>query len=718
MDKQLLAVVLLGIVIVGFVGFLATIDRDTSQSDEDISLRTFASEAEFASFLKEHVQEGGNELVGGVASARLESATIADGSVASSAAGGSTKASEYSQTNVQVAGVDEADIVKNDGEYIYTVAQSSVVIARAYPAESMEIVSTITFDDGKYGDGGEYIAGLFVEEDRLIVITNQYGYYGGVRPLEATADAVVSSEARIASDYVPSTPKVMVYVYDISDRTSPMRLEQFGITGSYVTARMIRGTIYVIATQWVDISAPALPVFSSSETEQKVRATDVYYPIVSGQSFTFTSVLAVDTREFTYSGDTYLTDYSSTTYVSENVMYLTHRKNYDWREMQIQLVRETFLKVFPGDIAVQIEPLLSSSSDDMHYINQQKIQTIFEDYFNRLSATEKVQLQEQIQTATNDFYVRWAKEREKTVIHRIRLDGLDLQYDGSGEVSGYLLNQFSMDQYGSYLRVATTTGQWWGEQTASLNHLFILDEEFSVVGSVEDLAKGERIYSARFVGDTAYMVTFRQTDPLYVIDVSEPTNPRVLGYLKVPGFSNYLHPIKEGLLLGIGHEATETGRAQGVKISLFDVSDFTQPKELSTYVVQSTWSYSEAEYEHKAVLFDDVRDLLVIPMTYYEPVNDNQYGKYWQGAFAFTVTDSSVNLRGKISHDEKVDAATLKAYPWWQTQSYVRRALFMDDVLYTVSDKRIYANDIVSLNPLQSLDLPFMEAPYGGSVVY
>ena len=203
------------------------------------------------------------------------------------------------------------------------------------------------------------------------------------------------------------------------------------------------------------------------------------------------------------------------------------------------------------------------------------------------------------------------------------------------------------------------------------------------------------------------MVTFRQVDPLYVIDLSNPRSPEVLGFLKVTGFSNYLHPIGEDLLLGIGREASNEGRAQGLKISLFDVSDFSNPREIDKYIVESDWSYSEAEYEHKAVLFDDSRDLLVIPVTYSQQTGNNW--EYWQGAFAFTVTDLDISLKGKIVHDRD-DKKTADDYGYGM--GYVQRSLFMDNNLYTVSNQMIKANALPDLNEVSYVELPFEELGY------
>ena len=250
-----------------------------------------------------------------------------------------------------------------------------------------------------------------------------------------------------------------------------------------------------------------------------------------------------------------------------------------------------------------------------------------------------------------------------------------------------------MDEYKGDFRITTTTGNW-GENT--LNHLYILNEDLEITGKVEDLAKGERIYSTRFIEDRAYIVTFKQIDPLFVIDVSDSENPEVLGYLKVTGFSNYLHPYDENTIIGIGREASEEGRAEGIKIALFDVSDVQNPRELAKYEIENKWSYSNALDDHKAFLFDKAKNLLVIPISYQELSNENEY-KSWNGAYVFNIDKESIELKGKISHNNG------------DYNSDVQRSLYIDNVLYTISYYFVKASDLDSLNEINSFKLPIEE---------
>ena len=207
----------------------------------------------------------------------------------------------------------------------------------------------------------------------------------------------------------------------------------------------------------------------------------------------------------------------------------------------------------------------------------------------------------------------------ETGVHKIRLDNGSIEGVADGTVPGWVLNQFSMDENEGYFRIATTTGYSWGVAASSKNNVYVLDPEMKVVGRLEDLAPGEQIYSARFMGDRLYMVTFKKVDPLFVIDLSEPTAPRVLGKLKIPGYSNYLHPYDENHVIGLGKEAVDAEGGdfawyQGVKLSLFDVTDVSNPIEVAKVEIGDRGTDSPALYDHKAFLFNREMNLLVIPV--------------------------------------------------------------------------------------------------------
>lgn len=283
--------------------------------------------------------------------------------------------------------------------------------------------------------------------------------------------------------------------------------------------------------------------------------------------------------------------------------------------------------------------------------------------------------------SANDAKILDSNDTVTTTIYRVSVDDLTMRITAKGDVAGTLLNQFSMDERNGYLRIATTTS--WADQK---NAVYVLSPELKVIGSLENLAPNERIYSARFVGDMLYVVTLRQVDPLFVIDLSVPTAPKVLGEAMLPGFSTYLHPVDQNHLLGIGREGS------GVKISLFDVSDPTSPKEMSKYALAG-YSYSPAEYDHHSVLYDAEKELLVVPVSS-SSCNYSDWD-HISGFYMFKVSiTEGISLRGIISHPPA---------NYWDYAHYAQRALFIGDYLYTLWGSEISVNLLSDLSQLGTL---------------
>jgi len=519
---------------------------------------------------------------------------------------------DYSTTNIQVEGVDEADIVKTDGKYIYVVSGKSVVIIEAYPAEDAEVLSRIELN--------RTLEELFVNGDRLVVFEG-----GG-----------------FDTYHVYETPRVFIRVYDVSDRTNPISARNVSLDGYYLNSRMIDEYTYVVINQPACYlnNEVALPRISSGNRVEEIGASTIYYSDIPDYSYTFTTVVAInvqnDEEEPTH--ETFLLGAARAMYVSLNNIYMT----------------------FP--------------------------------------------------------------EVEKTLVYRIHIDGGEIKREASGGVPGYVLNQFSMDEHEGYFRIATTTGHIARslEEASSRNHVYVLDMNLNIVGSLEDLAPGERIHSARFMGGRCYLVTFRKIDPLFVIDLEDPENPRVLGQLKITGYSDYLHPYDENHVIGIGKEtvAAEDGDFawyQGVKISLFDVSDVENPKEIDKYEVGDRGTDSPILRDHKAFLFDKSRNLLVIPVLVAE-IDEEKYpsgvppyahGDYvWQGAYVFDVSlDEGLVLKGRITHLEN-DADLMKSGYYFSSSYSVKRSLYIGNVLYTISDKKIKMNSLENLDEINEVEFP------------
>jgi len=325
------------------------------------------------------------------------------------------------------------------------------------------------------------------------------------------------------------------------------------------------------------------------------------------------------------------------------------------------------------------------------------------------------------------YYMENNNTEEKTVIHKFKLDKGNIEYLANGEVKGYILNQFSMDEFDNHFRIATTRGELFGgwvmplssgaedTEPKSENNIYVLDENLDLVGSLEGLAPGEKIYSVRFMNEKAYVVTFKKIDPLFVIDLSNPENPNVLGKLKIPGYSDYLHPIDDTHLIGIGKEAVDAETDlveqrnldfawyQGVKIAIFDVSDVENPIELYKVVIGDRGTDSPVLYNHKAFLYDKEKELLVIPILLAEYDQKPQYsweqGDYkYQGAYVYGVNlDDGFELRGRITHFDEVQDPLKIDYGFWGEES-IKRSLYLGGYLYTVSDKMIKVNELSNLD--------------------
>ncbi|PVX25026.1 MAG: hypothetical protein CW716_08855 [Candidatus Bathyarchaeum sp.] len=592
---------------------------------------------------------------------------------------GTTNGADYSETNVQVAGVDEADIVKTDGEYIYIVSGGNITIVKAVPAEEAQVLSKIILDG--------YVTGIFVNGDKLAVFETDYGIFplyepGIVVDLPRVPEPVNDAKTDDGSVTVPDAgngtapdeepskptepipvepvpllpiiyepPTTSIKVYDISNRGSPVLTRNFSVDGDYFGSRMIGDYVYVVATQYTyrietDVFLPR--VHSDNETEV-IDATDIYYYNFSDSSYSFTTIVAMniqdDAQEPTH--ETILVGGTSAIYVSQNNIYLTF-PDYNWQE----------------------------------------------------------------------------DETMKTSVQRISIDKQAITPAASGEVPGHILNQFSMDEYGGYFRIATTINNFgWRtfaeqEQEQSKNNVYVLDMSLNIVGRLEDLAPGEQIYSTRFMGNRCYLVTFRNIDPLFVIDMSNPTAPTVLGQLKVTGYSGYLHPYDENHIIGIGKETIYDAKEdfawyQGIKISLFDVSDVSNPVEVAKFEIGDRGSDSPVLWDHKALLFDRERNLLVLPVTeakldpsqYDGEVPDWAYGDpVWQGAYVFTISADSLTLKGRITHIENADMLKMGYYFGYDYQ--VQRSLYIDNVLYTVSSMKLKMNSLDTLAEINTVQLP------------
>ncbi len=536
---------------------------------------------------------------------------------------------EFSGTNIQVEGVDEADVVKTDGEYIYLVSGEKVHIVRAYPPREAELVSTINMDG--------WVLDIFINGDKLAVFLCDEDY----RILQ-------TGETTKESYYEELTT---VRIYDVSDRASPTLDRNVTAGGYYVSSRMIGDYVYVVTNQnaflyGVNSSSVWLPSFSARGGSCEVEPTDIYYVNNTESYYSYTNVLAFNVQDpdEEIGHETFLISSTSNLYASMDNFYLTSPY---WFE-----------------------------EDDRGW--------------------------------------------EATMVYKINVDGSSIEYVAEGSVPGRVLNQFSMDEHEGYFRIATTSGHVSRGGGDASNNVYVLNSTMGIAGRLEGLAPGERIYSARFMGGRCYLVTFKKVDPLFVIDLSDPEEPRVLGKLKIPGYSDYLHPYDEDHLIGLGKETVEAEGGdfawyQGIKISLFDVSDVSNPRELAKYEIGDRGTDSQALHDHKAFLFSRSRNLLIIPVLvaeidegdYSGSVPPNAHGDYvYQGAYVFDISpEGGISLRGRVTHIEDEDPFLKSGY-LFDSEYMVERSLYNKDMLYTISGRMVKINSLDALSEVGSVVIP------------
>jgi uncharacterized secreted protein with C-terminal beta-propeller domain len=560
-----------------------------------------------------------------------------------SARGNADRNAGYSTTNVQVQGVDEADVVKTDGTYLYQATPDDVRIIRAAPASRMKLMSRLTYEDGQF-DPLE----IYVDEKRLIVIGHSHA-------------PALRDDSRLAA-HVPVM--VQALVYDIGDKQHPKLTRQLELDGEYLSSRKIGSSLYLTANKRIDPyvileqkeEAPG-PVYRDSVRDDGYRIVpyqDIrYFPEAIQPDYLLAAGVNLDNPHQPMSVHTYLG-------AGENVY------------------------ASPGNLYVAVTEQPTSARD--------------------VNPFEPAVLPRPLPP-------------DRTAVYRFALKDGALSFTGKGVVPGRILNQFSMDEHGKYLRIATTSGDVWRtDEGTSKNNLYVLDGQLNVTGKLEGIAPGERIYSVRFMGDRAYMVTFKKVDPLFVIDLKQPGAPAILGALKIPGYSDYLHPYDEHHIIGFGKDAVsdkEWAYYQGMKVALFDVTDVNNPKETFKTVIGDRGTDSELLSNHKALLFSPEKHLLAFPVTVRELTEAqkaakeiHEYGRFtFQGAYVYRLDlQNGFTLRGKITHLSEADQKRA-GDDWYDSEKNVQRILCIGDSLYTVSRAAVEAHDLSTMQKLGGLPL-------------
>lgn len=593
----------------------------------------------------------------GIAKGTISSApsSIKDGltidAATNSADAESTKSfssNDYSTTNIQVENVDEADIIKNDGKYLYSLSDNDVIITNSEDPENINVASKITVSQGTPVD-------LMLYNNKLVIISDYYISANSYR--------------------YNNTNNTIVDVYDIQDKTTPKRVKTYTLYEPYYTSRCINNKLYVISSGKLrkdDNNKDDIATYYYEDNNKiDIKLKDIkYLKDIKTNNQTLISTLDLDNPTENINLQSYLIDISNA-YVSQNNIYLLNQ-SYKYSNDYTPL---SAIFGFKGILGLSDYSSSSSDSDT------------------------------------------------STTIYKFNiLDNGSIKYSAKAKETGKTINQFSLDEYNGNLRVAlyNTNG----------SKVVVFNDNLEKIGQTSYLAKGENMYSSRFFGNKAYLVTYRTVDPLYVIDLSEPTTPKVLGELKIPGYSTYLHPYDENHIIGIGMETKETvnrnsfgrvtftsSRIVGMKMALFDVTDPNNPTQISSTVIGDSRTSSAILTNHKALLFSKEKELLAIPVNNYaedfEITNSSDsyssivnsytsYGKQYlsEGYLVYNINlKDGITLKGKVVHE-----GTSSRYSSYNNTKLLRGA-YIGNNLYTISEDMIKVNSLDNLKQLSELKL-------------
>ncbi len=543
---------------------------------------------------------------------------------------------DYSKTNIQVEGVDEADIIKADGDYIYSISRNNIIITNVKDPNNVIIESKIYTDSSIPSD-------LLLYKNYLVVFSSK------------------NANGRYNQD-------TLVEVYDVSDKNSVKRVKSFELYEPYYTSRCIDGNLYVFSEGYLrKENNKIVREYKEDNKTKEINLKDIKY-LKDNSKNVQTLIAHLDlnnTNDFDVKS--YLIDISNA-YVSKNNIYL-----------------------------------LSNT-----YENHKSIKSIFT--FKGIIGFLK----------SLNYY----NYDKKTKIYKFEINKSNgVVFDNTKVVEGTIVNQYSLDEKDNNLRIALETDDG--------TKITILDENLKLIGETEKVAKGEKMYASRFMGDKAYLVTYINTDPLFVVDLSDSTNPKILGELKIPGYSTYLHPYDENHLIGIGMDTEEVinrdsygrvvstwVRTNGMKMCLFDVTDVNNPKEISKTTIGDSRTVSAILSNPKALLFSKEKKLLAIPVNNYDEdfsviysddystqiSNYNTFKKSHvsEGYFVYNLDLSNgFELKGIINHEKNVNNNHYNYYG----RSKLLRGVYIDDNLYTVSEDHIKVNYLEDLTEISSLDI-------------
>ncbi|MGN1418058.1 MAG: beta-propeller domain-containing protein [Acutalibacteraceae bacterium] len=518
----------------------------------------------------------------------------------------STADSSYGKTNTQVDGVDEADIVKNDGRYIYVVSDRNLLTI--VDTQTMQTVYSKEIE----ASSKEYnleINDIYVNGNLLVAVCELYQNF---EDLSGQYDGVCYSYC-----YAYLAESTENIVFDITDKTNPKQVRTVSQDGNLVSSRMVGNFLYTITRYTPELG--------------KKTTAESYIPEADGQKLSLDSIYVTDKNE------------DSANYMVVTAFDTTQKNGY------------------VGKASVL------GNADDVY-------------------------------CTSSTLYVagvKWVEkhEREFTQISSFSLDGTNIAYQATGKIPGWIDSQYSFDEKDGYLRVALTDYDY--ETWDDVSSIYVLDKELKVVGKIVDIAPNEEIKSVRYIGNTAYVVTFRNTDPLFAVDLSDPTNPTVIGKVKLPGFSEYLHPLTDGRLVGIGYSGDDDDADySSVKISLFDVSDPTNPQELDSFVIKD--ASTDVCYEPKAFAYWEEKGVFGIPVMN-ESYDENSGWNNESSFILFEVQNDKIIQKATLAQPEVKDSENETVY------FAFNRATYIGDKIYTVTDYNIAEFDFESSKQLRTV---------------
>ena len=586
--------------------------------------------------------------------------TVYDSSISEATIGikanNSTKAEssskDYSTTNIQVENVDEADITKTDGDYIYSLSENDVVITNVQDPKKIEILSVINSTDDSIPED------LILYNNKLVIISSK------------TNSTIYSSYGRANS--------TTVRIYNIEDKEKPTLQKSYTLNEPYYTSRCIDNKLYVIASgNMQKENNDIVTYYTEDYNEKEISPQNIkYLKDIKTKKQTLISFVNLDKPTEDVNVSSYLIDISNA-YVSKANIYLLDQK-YEYNSNKPRISSIFGLKGLFG---------INGFYDDYSY---------------------------------------YSDSGYKSKIYKFNiLDDGTIKYDCKNEFKGKTINQYSIDEYNDTLRVALYDNDG--------SRIIVLDNKLKQIGITPYLAKGEQMYSSRFMGNKAYLVTYRVTDPLYVIDLSDSTNPKVLGELKIPGYSTYLHPYDENHLIGIGMETKEvvnrnsqgkvistTSRIVGMKMALFDVSNVNNPIQISNTVIGDSRTTSAILTNPKALLFSKEKELIAIPVnnyaedfevssssdTYSSTINAyTNYSKPYkaEGYFVYNINiKDGFKLKGIVTHESSDNNNSTNYY---NNNSKLLRGLYIENDLYTISENAIKVNSLNNLDLISELKI-------------